>query len=284
MSPAQSQRQRRAFTLIELLVVISIIALLISILLPALRRAREVAQMTGCMSTLRSYGIAYAAYAVDSADHLPVVPPGLSGNYGRWGLETRSLEYLLSPYFSGRDSTAPGRNSGDPGFWCPSAPIVGFNEANGTLIYDNSPLGWEGNGYQGTMYWSYVRTWENGFASQSPYIPPGASRLTYSYFQKPTRMPQLFCSRLKTPYNLTNDVYVQHNSWHFFQGDGSRPTLFLDAHASPLSDPRYTAGQEHNPENLSLVSLRQGTYSSYEIITGNGSPPHKAHEFQIDEY
>ena len=63
---------RRGFTLIELLVVISIIALLIAILLPALGAARESARRTQCLSNQRSIATASIAYAVDAKSRFPV--------------------------------------------------------------------------------------------------------------------------------------------------------------------------------------------------------------------
>lgn len=62
---------QRGFTLIELLVVISIIALLIGILLPALGAARKTAQNAVCMSNLRQLGIASVAYGDDHDGYLP---------------------------------------------------------------------------------------------------------------------------------------------------------------------------------------------------------------------
>lgn len=58
--------QARAFTLVELLVVISIIALLIAMLMPALGSAQESARHTQCMSAKRQLMLGYAAHSVDN--------------------------------------------------------------------------------------------------------------------------------------------------------------------------------------------------------------------------
>ncbi len=59
------RRKPEGFTLIELLVVISIIALLISILLPALRKARTAGRVVSCLSNQRQFTAGILAYAVD---------------------------------------------------------------------------------------------------------------------------------------------------------------------------------------------------------------------------
>ena len=70
--PAVSGRRRAAFTLVELLVVIGIIALLISILLPTLSRAREAGNRVACASNLRQLGIAFEMYL---NEHKGTYPP-----------------------------------------------------------------------------------------------------------------------------------------------------------------------------------------------------------------
>lgn len=65
--------RRGGFTLIELLVVVAIIALLISILLPSLQRARAQARDALCASNLHQLALAVTYYAQDNADRLPYI-------------------------------------------------------------------------------------------------------------------------------------------------------------------------------------------------------------------
>ena len=69
-SPSLDTRQRLGFTLLELLVVVAIIALLISILLPALQGARDQSQQLLCNTNLKSMGEASYFYAEANHDYI----------------------------------------------------------------------------------------------------------------------------------------------------------------------------------------------------------------------
>lgn len=114
---------RRGFTLIELLISIAIIAVLVSILFPALSRAREASRQAICQSNLRQLLIGFTTYAGD----YKVIP----GNYynGQADLDwagRRNASYIADPTrYAHPFETSPMRDHLDwktGTFQCPSAP------------------------------------------------------------------------------------------------------------------------------------------------------------------
>jgi prepilin-type N-terminal cleavage/methylation domain-containing protein/prepilin-type processing-associated H-X9-DG protein len=131
--PRTMKKQKKGFTLIELLVVISIIALLVSILLPALSSAREQAKMAVCSVHLNGLGKAVVMYTLDTKDALPSLavfraPPDPVGDIsaGQFGFDSQSFaEYHI--YYE-----SPGFRSGA------GANCIGWLYMNGTLPNDTN--------------------------------------------------------------------------------------------------------------------------------------------------
>ncbi|MDA7669597.1 type II secretion system GspH family protein, partial [bacterium] len=102
MQPNLKSDTNAGFTLIELLVVIAIIAILASMLLPALSSAKKTAQRVSCSTQLRQQSLATLLYVDDNEDTLPSHEGGPVLSYYSWGGK-RGTEYLaeermINPY------------------------------------------------------------------------------------------------------------------------------------------------------------------------------------------
>ena len=103
-------KMRSAFTLVELLVVIGIIALLISVLLPALSKARQQANSLQCQSNLRQIGLGLNLYCTANHGSLPY---GYWGGVGDWA--PLVLNAISNKYGTDYNSVAPGNGGGGSG-------------------------------------------------------------------------------------------------------------------------------------------------------------------------
>ncbi len=112
---------KKNFSLIELLVVIAMIAILASLLLPALNRAMKRAQLIGCVSNLKQIGILWQNYFSANYDFLP--PTNGSSPYLRWqdylyAMDTPGAHYQQKSYCTGRTEDGNLRPRGI--FACPA--------------------------------------------------------------------------------------------------------------------------------------------------------------------
>lgn len=149
MITLHSTQRRRAFTLIELLVVISIIALLIAILLPALGAARDSARTAQCLSNQKQFATGAYAYAADNKQFIIAGGAGDAAGVSLYEFrEYFGISDSLNPstfnFNSTADRTLLGEWSATKAVYiCPSVdnPVAGTYAVNGYPVDVGSHAG-----------------------------------------------------------------------------------------------------------------------------------------------
>jgi len=222
--PPGKKPSRHAFTLIELLVVVAIIAVLISLLLPAVSRIKRQAKITECASNLRQICMGMNIYALNNNGQFPTLSmPGTGGNL--WDVPKTFYNALINQGLS-HDS-----------FFCPAAQDRSMPDGD----FD----------YYGSFYIINYNIWVprlNG----SDIIPP-SQNYSGSRFQIVSPRPT---TPFAGPGKMSDTVAVTNPMITDIFGSGGTPPANADATAP--GDPYGISGLSNHREGNRLIGLNQG--------------------------
>jgi prepilin-type N-terminal cleavage/methylation domain-containing protein len=240
----ESRGRRAAFTLIELLVVIAIIAILASMLLPALARAKSQSLRTKCISNERQIGYAYNFYTDENNERYPMhdgwgsvggkrwtnaVVTGYTADYGGNVAETNRP---LNKYLNAVEV-----------FQCPADKGDSLNagELKGKSCYrgwGNSYLvQWSGDSFRAKKVTADSRPAARG-------MPQGTPSKTSDFAIKPSNK----LIQADWPWHPNRDTTKPQTIWHNYKGKRYENVLYADGHIEFYRFPSDAVMNTGNPD------------------------------------
>ena len=220
------------FTLIELLVVIAIIAILASMLLPALNAARDKAKLISCLSNEKQLMLSWQSFTMDNNDRMPPynTAPNVNMNLRNYTATDGAIwtnlmrDYLNIGIGAGYWDVIPAKRRNGI-LHCPSAiktPVYAWNSQYGMVLHDMGGLNWGGGG-----------------------IYPAIG--TMSQIKRPSRKAVYGDSKFSnTAYPGQYFIHgYDYGFWGYLRHDGKMNFSFADGHSSTLNEAEWRAASPY---------------------------------------